>query len=158
MKAEFDLKTGTLWAALLAALLAAGCSREGNGEPVSLQYPMAPQYHAQSQAPMQDQGAMRYSSHDPESKYDQQYNGPTTNRYTPQGQVGQRPAQGDHMQTVDRGGDSLDELMSWERQDLGARPQRELRVGAMHGPTPNQIPGGQVITTKGLLPLLQQGI
>jgi PQQ-dependent catabolism-associated CXXCW motif protein len=56
------------------------------------------------------------------------------------------------------GGDRLDELMAWERQDAGVRPTRELHSGAMHGPTPNQIPGGQVITTKGLLPLLQQGI
>lgn len=52
---------------------------------------------------------------------------------------------------------TLDQLMAWERQDMGVAPQRELHGGAFHGPTPNQIPGGQVITTKGLLPLLQQG-
>lgn len=56
------------------------------------------------------------------------------------------------------GDDGLDQMMAWERQDAGVRPTRELHSGAMHGPTPNQIPGGQVITTKGLLPLLQQGI
>lgn len=51
---------------------------------------------------------------------------------------------------------SLDELMAWERQDMGVAPTRTLHTGAMHGPTPNQIPGGQVITTKGLVALLQQ--
>lgn len=53
---------------------------------------------------------------------------------------------------------ALDTLMAWERQDMGVRPSRELHEGAFHGPTPNQIPGGQVITTKGLVPLLQQGV
>ncbi len=50
----------------------------------------------------------------------------------------------------------LDALMNWERQDMGVRASAELHGGAPHGPTPNTIPGGQVITTKGLLPLLQQ--
>ncbi len=53
---------------------------------------------------------------------------------------------------------SLDQLMAWERQDMGVAPQPQLHEGAFHGPTPNKIPGGQVITTKGLLPLLQQGV
>jgi PQQ-dependent catabolism-associated CXXCW motif protein len=53
-------------------------------------------------------------------------------------------------------GGSLDQLMAWERQDMGVPAQRELHSGAFHGPTPTQIPGGQAITTKGLLPLLQQ--
>lgn len=56
------------------------------------------------------------------------------------------------------GSQALDLLMAWERQDMGVRPSRELHQGAFHGPTPNQIPGGQVITTQGLVPLLQQGI
>jgi PQQ-dependent catabolism-associated CXXCW motif protein len=55
------------------------------------------------------------------------------------------------------GGNPLDQLMEWERQDMGVRPTRDLYAGAMHGPTPNQIPGGQLITTKGLVPLLQGG-
>jgi PQQ-dependent catabolism-associated CXXCW motif protein len=53
---------------------------------------------------------------------------------------------------------SLDTLMTWEREDHGVRPPRGLRQGEMHGATPSQLPGGQVITTKGLLPLLRQGI
>ena len=48
---------------------------------------------------------------------------------------------------------SLDALMPMERQDFGVAAQTQLRSGAMHGPTPNQIPGGQVITTKGLVEL-----
>ncbi len=51
---------------------------------------------------------------------------------------------------------NLDELMQWERQDMGVPATRELHGQPFHGPTPNQLPGGQVITTKGLLPLLQQ--
>jgi len=54
------------------------------------------------------------------------------------------------------GGGSLDELMAWERQDMGVPPQQDLHGAPFHGPTPNKIAGGQVITTKGLLPLLQQ--
>lgn len=56
------------------------------------------------------------------------------------------------------GGMSLDQLSAWEGQDMGVTAPRELYSGQFHGPTPNQIPGGQVITTKGLVPLLQQGI
>jgi PQQ-dependent catabolism-associated CXXCW motif protein len=51
---------------------------------------------------------------------------------------------------------SLDALMDWERQDMGVRPEPHLHTGEMHGPTPNQIPGAQLITTKGLLPLLRE--
>jgi hypothetical protein len=47
---------------------------------------------------------------------------------------------------------SLDQLMAWERQDMRVPASKDLHSGTMHGPTPNQIPGGQVITTKGLLP------
>lgn len=52
----------------------------------------------------------------------------------------------------------LDQLSAWERQDRGVQAPRGLHEGAFHGPTPNQLPGGQVITTKGLMPLLQQGV
>ncbi len=41
-----------------------------------------------------------------------------------------------------------------ERQDLGVAPTAQLHTGAMHGPTPNEIPGGQVITTQGLKQLI----
>jgi PQQ-dependent catabolism-associated CXXCW motif protein len=53
-----------------------------------------------------------------------------------------------------RGAVDLDQMMQMERQDFGVPPTNELHTGAMHGPTPNSIPGGQVITTKGLVALL----
>ena len=50
----------------------------------------------------------------------------------------------------------LDQLMQVERQELGVEPTRELHGGAMHGPTPASIPGGQVVTTKGLVALVRE--
>jgi len=53
------------------------------------------------------------------------------------------------------GSDDLDRLAQLERQDLGVPPTDRLHAGPMHGPTPAQIPGGQVITTQGLLALIE---
>jgi len=64
------------------------------------------------------------------------------------GQPGQRAAPGPQ--------DRLAELAESERRDLGVRPTRKLHAGQMHGPTPNQIPGGQLVTTQGLLGLFRQ--
>ncbi len=50
------------------------------------------------------------------------------------------------------------QLMEWERRDMGVAATRTLHDGEMHGPTPNQIPGGQVITTVGVTALLQQNV
>ncbi|MBK7472562.1 MAG: sulfurtransferase [Betaproteobacteria bacterium] len=119
-------------AALLASLLAAGCGQDEGA--MTMQRPgMGPGY---AQAPGSQARPPGLA--------------PERNAALPQGSPGR-------LADV-RGGDTLDALMAWERQDMGVRPTRELHSGAMHGPTPNQIPGGQVITTKGLLPLLQQGI
>lgn len=41
-----------------------------------------------------------------------------------------------------------------EREDLGVPATTELHAGAMHGATPNTIPGGQVITTRGVVALV----
>ena len=54
-----------------------------------------------------------------------------------------------------RAGTSLDQMVQMERQDLGVPPTRQLHAGAMHGPTPASIPGGQVVTSKGLIGLIQ---
>lgn len=51
--------------------------------------------------------------------------------------------------------DHLDRLMQMERQDFGVPPTDQLHNGPMHGMTPASIPGGQVITTKGLVALVQ---
>lgn len=41
-----------------------------------------------------------------------------------------------------------------ERADYGVPPTDQLHNGAMHGPTPTSVPGGQLITTQGLVPLI----
>jgi len=51
---------------------------------------------------------------------------------------------------------AMAQLTDWERRDLGVPPPRALHAGPFHGPTPNRIPGGQVVTTQGLVALLQQ--
>jgi PQQ-dependent catabolism-associated CXXCW motif protein len=45
-----------------------------------------------------------------------------------------------------------------EREDFGVAPTRTLHNGPMHGPTPASIPGGQVITTAGVLDMQRRGI
>ena len=47
--------------------------------------------------------------------------------------------------------------MQLERQDYGVAPTQQLHAGQFHGPTPASIPGGQVITTKGLVELMRGG-
>jgi len=54
-------------------------------------------------------------------------------------------------------GGVLDTLIATERQDFGVTPVSALHAGQMHGPTPSSIPGGQVITTKGLVELVRGG-
>lgn len=49
------------------------------------------------------------------------------------------------------------QLTLHERQELGVPPQRHLHAGPMHGPTPAAIPGGQLVTTQGLLALVHGG-
>jgi PQQ-dependent catabolism-associated CXXCW motif protein len=44
-----------------------------------------------------------------------------------------------------------------ERADLGVAPTAQLHTGEFHAPTPASIPGGQVITTQGLVELLRGG-
>lgn len=48
-----------------------------------------------------------------------------------------------------------DPAEAWELQDFGVPPQQHLHTGAMHGPTPTQIPGGLVVTTRARVALLQ---
>ena len=45
--------------------------------------------------------------------------------------------------------------MQAERHEFGVQPTSQLHGGAMNGPTPASIPGGQVVTTKGLVALVQ---
>lgn len=50
----------------------------------------------------------------------------------------------------------LDRVTAREREDLGVAANATLHDGAMHGPTPSTIPGGQVVTTTGLVALARQ--
>ena len=50
------------------------------------------------------------------------------------------------------------EATAQERQYMGIAAPRGLFEGSLHGATPNRIPGGQVITTPGLVALLRQGM
>jgi PQQ-dependent catabolism-associated CXXCW motif protein len=52
-------------------------------------------------------------------------------------------------------GSTLAQLAQAERKDYGIQPTRQLHTGEMHGPTPASIPGGQVLTTQGLVELVQ---
>jgi rhodanese-related sulfurtransferase len=70
------------------------------------------------------------------------------------GQQGFQPSQGFSTQSFG-GAQTPDALMQIENQDFGVPPTSQLRSGAMHGPTPTSIPGGQMIGTKGLLSLIQ---
>ena len=140
-------------AALLASLLAAGCGQDEGA--MTMQRPgMGPGY-AQAPGSQQDPRLERQSGPGLSAGFGPGAGlgsglAPERHAAVPQGSPGRM--------ADERGNGALDALMAWERQDMGVRPTRELHSGAMHGPTPNQIPGGQVITTKGLLPLLQQGI
>ncbi len=52
-------------------------------------------------------------------------------------------------------GAGLSALARQELQDFGVPPTSQLHAGAMHGPTPAQIPGGKVTTTEQLSAALQ---
>ncbi|MCG6870532.1 MAG: hypothetical protein LJE91_17900 [Gammaproteobacteria bacterium] len=98
-------------------------------------------------------GAMQQPGNGQPSGYGQQpgFGQPSGYGQTPA--FGQQPGFG--QPNAGMGGD-LDSLAQMERQDFGVQPQNELRSAPMHGPTPNQIPGGQVITTKGVNELMQK--
>ena len=115
---------------LAAMLLLAGCDRFGG---------------AQGGTPGGPQGGGWGGGQPPQPGFD------------PNGQMGGQPppGYGANGPMAQGGSPGLDQLEAWERQDAGVPASSQLHAGAMHGPTPNQIPGGQVISTKGLLPLIQ---
>ncbi len=43
-----------------------------------------------------------------------------------------------------------------ERKDMGVPAQATLHDGPMHGPTPNSIPGGRLVTTREIVDLVQR--
>lgn len=90
---------------------------------------------------------------DPQQQNAPQQGGPQQQQGNSQPQ--NYPPQGSPPQGGAAGGANLDQMMQIERQDYGIAPTNQLHDGQMHGPTPASIPGGQVITTKGLVALVQ---
>ena len=70
--------------------------------------------------------------------------------YPQQQQQPQMPQQGPAQQN-----DGLARLMQAERQDMGVPATAQLKSGGLHGPTPNELPGGRLVTTPELVQLLQ---
>jgi rhodanese-related sulfurtransferase len=68
----------------------------------------------------------------------------------PQQQQPPMPQQGPAQQN-----DGLARLAQAERQDMGVPATAQLKSGGLHGPTPNQLPGGRLVTTPELVQLLQ---
>lgn len=115
----------------LACLVAApALAQDSFGAPQPQPQPQPPQYPQQAE-PRSPQPA----------QYPQQP-GP----YPPRPQAGP-PA----------GNDALARLVQFERQDMGVAPTAQLKSGGLHGPTPNQLPGGRLVTTPELVQLLQDG-
>jgi PQQ-dependent catabolism-associated CXXCW motif protein len=136
--------------AVLGALLGAavpGVAQDSFGTPPPAQEQTWPQ---QQQSQQQTYPPQQQQTYPP-----QQQGGQQQQAYPPQQQQ-QMPAQTGFGQQppVQQQGTNLDQLSEMERQDYGVAATAQLHTGELHGPTPNSIPGGQVITTKGLLDLI----
>lgn len=127
-----------MWIMVSGAVLAAGSIAVQAQDSLGGQRQAPPQNYPQQQPGYPPQQQPNYPPQQPNYPPPQQPNNP---------RPGNEPATG-------RGMD-LDQLMKMERQDFGVAPPQQLHDGAMHGPTPSSIPGGQVITTKGLVALVQ---
>ncbi|MFN3960497.1 MAG: rhodanese-like domain-containing protein [Parvularculaceae bacterium] len=141
-------------AATALALTGAAMAQDSFGGWQNMQQPMPPQQDPWGQQPPQGPNGGWGQPPQQQDQWGQQppqNNGgwgqqPPANN----GGWGQQPPQGPQ-----RGGANLDQLMQMERQDYGVPATKQLHAGQMHGPTPASIPGGQVITTKGLVALVQ---
>lgn len=71
------------------------------------------------------------------------------------GAAGQRPPGGAAPALDPEQVQVLDQLGRYEREDLGVPATPQLRSGDLHGATPARIPGGQVITTRGVIELMR---
>lgn len=65
------------------------------------------------------------------------------------------PVYGQQPPAPAQGNEALMRLVQAERQDMGVPPTAQLKSGGLHGPTPNQLPGGKLVTTPELVQLLQ---
>lgn len=153
---------------LLFTALPAAQAQNGFGQPQQpqqqQQQPQQPQqgypqqgqqgYPQQPQQGYPQQGQQGYPQQ-PQQGYPPQGNPQQPQQgYPPQGYP-QQPQQGYPQQgNPQQSGANLDAMMQMERQDFGVAPTSQLHTGPMEGPTPSSIPGGQVITTKGLVDLM----
>lgn len=109
------------------------------------------QGYGQQQVPMQQQGIGQQQAYgQQQAPIQQQGIGQQQGFGQPQG-FGQQPATGQQ-----QGFGQQQAAVDPERRDFGVPPTSQLHQGAMHGPTPASIPGGQVITTSGLVELLRR--
>lgn len=145
------LSTSLAAAAGLAALASAAYAQDSFGGQPQQQPAQQQQYPQQQPYPQQQYPQQQpYPSQPPQ--YPQQPGGYPGQQpsYPPAG-----PQSGYPGQQPPQGGANLDQLMQMERQDYGVPATSQLHAGAMHGPTPSSIPGGQLITTKGLVELVR---
>ncbi len=149
-----------LGAAASFALTAPAIAQNTFGDDQNAQQPPPPQQQDQwGQQPQPQPGP----NNNGWGQQPQPQPGPNNNAWGPQpqpqpnpngGEWGPQPQPGPNT-GPNGGGANLDQLMQMERQDFGVQPSKQLHAGAMHGPTPASIPGGQIITTKGLVALVQ---
>lgn len=139
------------FAAVSSLTLAAAAQDSFGGQPAPP--PQQQQQQQQQQQayppPQQQQGYPQQQAYPPPLQQQQSY------PQQPQGYPQQQGPQG-YPGGPQTGAGALDQLMQMERQDYGVAPTAQLHSGAMHGPTPASIPGGQLITTKGLIELLRR--
>ncbi len=81
--------------------------------------------------------------------------GPAPSQTQPTGPAPYQPPAGYGAPTQQSGAPSPDPYTQEERQDYGVPATAQLHTGAMHGPTPASIHGGQIITTQGVAELVQ---
>ena len=121
----------------------------------------APQPQQQQQQPAYPQQQPAYPQQQQQQPYPQQQPAyPQQQQPYPQQQPAypqQQPAyaQPPAQQGPGQNNDGLARLMQAERQDMGVPATAQLKSGGLHGPTPNQLPGGRLVTTPELVQLLQ---
>ena len=102
-----------------------------------------------SQPPPQPRQEVPQPQPQPPAQYPPQGQAPAAYPAYP-GQAPAAPAPG-----APGGNDALARLVQFERQDMGVPPSSQLKSGGLHGPTPNQLPGGRLVTTPELVQLMQ---
>ena len=149
----------TLWVSLICAALAVPAQAQNTFGQQQPQGGFGQQQPQGGFGQQQPQGG--FSQQQPQSGFGQQQPQGGFGQQQPQGGFGQQQPQSGFGQQQPQGSlnpqmdQMLDQLAQYERQDFGVQATPQLHSGAMHGPTPASLPGGQIITTKGLVELIQ---